>query len=80
MRPSILLRTRPASFLQSGTTMKGLNVFAGKQDPVALKDEEYPEWLWGLLDKPAEEEKLSREYLRKASKKKIKENAMRKSF
>ncbi len=60
--------------------MKGLNVFAGKQDPVALKDEEYPDWLWGLLDKPAEENKFSREYLRKASKRKIKENALKKSF
>ncbi len=80
MRFQILLRQRPASFLQSGTAMKGLNVFAGKQDPVALKDEEYPDWLWTLLDKPEEENKLSREYLRKASKQKIKENARTKAF
>lgn len=30
--------------------MKGLNYFKGKEDPVALPDEEYPEWLWRCLD------------------------------
>jgi large subunit ribosomal protein L54 len=30
--------------------MKGLNYFKGKDDPVALKEEEYPEWLWRCLD------------------------------
>jgi hypothetical protein len=27
-----------------------LNYFKGKQDPVALADEEYPQWLWQCLD------------------------------
>lgn len=30
--------------------MNGLNYFKGKTDPTALKDEEYPEWLWSCLD------------------------------
>lgn len=30
--------------------MNGLNYFKGKNDPVALADEEYPEWLWSCLD------------------------------
>jgi len=30
--------------------MKGLNYFKGKEDPVALADDEYPAWLWRILD------------------------------
>lgn len=30
--------------------MTGLNYLKDGQDPVALKDEEYPEWLWECLD------------------------------
>lgn len=30
--------------------LKGLNYFKGKDDPIALADEEYPEWLWHVLD------------------------------
>lgn len=30
--------------------MKGINYMKGKDDPVALKEEEYPEWLWRCLD------------------------------
>ncbi|KAI5466365.1 mitochondrial ribosomal protein L37-domain-containing protein [Mariannaea sp. PMI_226] len=33
-----------------GTQLAGLNYTKGGQDPVALKDEEYPEWLWSCLD------------------------------
>jgi len=31
--------------------LKGLGYFKGKDPPVALEDHEYPDWLWGLLDK-----------------------------
>jgi large subunit ribosomal protein L54 len=31
--------------------LKGLNFYKDKQDPVAMADEEYPAWLWGVLDK-----------------------------
>ena len=34
----------------AGTVLNGLNYFKGKEDPVALPDEEYPEWLWSCLD------------------------------
>jgi large subunit ribosomal protein L54 len=27
-----------------------LNYLKGRDDPVALEDEEYPEWLWRCLD------------------------------
>jgi Mitochondrial ribosomal protein L37 len=30
--------------------LKGLNYLKGRDDPVALEDEEYPEWLWRCLD------------------------------
>lgn len=33
-----------------GTVLNGLNYFKGKTDPVALRDDEYPEWLWACLD------------------------------
>lgn len=33
-----------------GTVLNGLNYFKGKTDPVALRDDEYPEWLWSCLD------------------------------
>ncbi|KAI3650196.1 hypothetical protein MP228_004934 [Amoeboaphelidium protococcarum] len=44
------------SACSEGTVMTGLNIFTGQQDPVAMKDEDYPEYLWTLLDqKPIEE-------------------------
>lgn len=33
-----------------GTILQGLNYIKGKNDPVALADEAYPEWLWSCLD------------------------------
>lgn len=33
--------------------MKDLSVLKDKPDPVALPDEEYPEWLWTLTDEYA---------------------------
>lgn len=33
-----------------GTVLNGLNYLKGKTDPVALRDEEYPEWLWSCVD------------------------------
>jgi len=35
--------------------MVGLNYLKGRDDPVALKEEEYPEWLWRCLDVKKEE-------------------------
>ncbi|PMD41935.1 hypothetical protein L207DRAFT_582356 [Hyaloscypha variabilis F] len=51
------LPTKPKSSLQfpisnckAGTKLKGLNYLKNRDDPVALEDEEYPEWLWHCLD------------------------------
>jgi len=33
-----------------GTTLQGLNILKDQPDPVAKLDEEYPAWLWTLLD------------------------------
>lgn len=38
------------SICQAGTPLNGLNYIKGKTDPVALADEEYPEWLWDCLE------------------------------
>lgn len=45
--------TPPAvrSSVKAGTLLKGLGYIKGKDGPVAKEDHEYPEWLWGLLDK-----------------------------
>ncbi|PVI08198.1 hypothetical protein DM02DRAFT_501851, partial [Periconia macrospinosa] len=39
------------SSVPAGTPLKGLNFFKDKSDPVAMADEEYPDWLWTILDK-----------------------------
>ncbi|KAI0395068.1 mitochondrial ribosomal protein L37-domain-containing protein [Xylariaceae sp. FL0594] len=41
---------QPLSSCPPGTVLFGLNYFKNKQDPVALADEAYPEWLWRCLD------------------------------
>ncbi|CAK7215743.1 hypothetical protein SCUCBS95973_002581 [Sporothrix curviconia] len=43
----------PAAAISScpeGTVLLGLNYTKGKTDPVALRDEDYPEWLWKCLE------------------------------
>ncbi|KHN99876.1 ribosomal protein subunit L37 [Metarhizium album ARSEF 1941] len=40
----------PRSICPEGTVLTGLNYNKAGQDPVAKKDEEYPEWLWSCLD------------------------------
>jgi len=30
--------------------LKGINYIKGKDDPLALPEEDYPEWLWRCLD------------------------------
>lgn len=42
------------SALQAGTVMQGLGVFKDKPDPVALPEDQYPPWLWTLLDAKAD--------------------------
>ncbi|KAJ2816305.1 mitochondrial translation, partial [Coemansia erecta] len=66
-------KTHPASSAADGTVLKGLNIYKSGQDPVALKDEEYPDWLWTLLDKVPFEEKSEIEQQRLNRSKAIKE-------
>ncbi|ODV83416.1 hypothetical protein CANARDRAFT_30035 [[Candida] arabinofermentans NRRL YB-2248] len=60
------------SSCKEGTPIN-LNIFKAGKPTVALKDEEYPEWLWTLLDKEALLNKLKEEdyfkYKRKMLKK-----------
>ena len=39
------------SSIPAGTPLKGLNFLKNQQDPVAMADEEYPDWLWTVLEK-----------------------------
>ncbi|KAF1951943.1 hypothetical protein CC80DRAFT_480409 [Byssothecium circinans] len=39
------------SSVPAGTPLKGLNFLKDKSDPVAMADDEYPEWLWTILDR-----------------------------
>jgi hypothetical protein len=55
----------PVSSAPEGTVLKGINYIKGHNDPVALKEEEYPEWLWHCLDvskKTAEEDAAGDEF------------------
>lgn len=49
-RPKTKRASIPVSSCPAGTPLKGLNFFKGKDDPVALAEEEYPEWLWKCLE------------------------------
>ncbi|KAL3306370.1 ribosomal protein subunit l37 [Colletotrichum asianum] len=41
---------KPVSSCPAGTILNGLNYTKGKTDPVALPDEDYPDWLWTCLE------------------------------
>ncbi|CAO3617417.1 unnamed protein product [Mucor hiemalis] len=68
--------TRKPSSVPKGTVLKGIQYLKDKQDPVALDDAEYPEWLWDLLDEKKMKQKTSkpanRQYHRKQSREAIK--------
>ncbi|KAG7865428.1 hypothetical protein KL918_004670 [Ogataea parapolymorpha] len=69
------------SSVKEGTPLN-IQVFKAGKPAVALKDEEYPDWLWTLLDKEAQEAQLKAtdefRYMRKQAKKvhrqKLKQN------
>ncbi|RFU29191.1 hypothetical protein B7463_g7122, partial [Scytalidium lignicola] len=48
--------TTIVSSAPAGTVLKGLSYIKGRDDPVALADEEYPPWLWGCLESAKKEE------------------------
>lgn len=42
--------TFPESISPAGTVLRGINYIKGRDDPVAMKEDDYPIWLWKLLD------------------------------
>lgn len=46
------------SIAPAGTVLKGLNIRKKGTDVIALKEEEYPEWLWEVLDDRVQAKKL----------------------
>ncbi|KAI9744575.1 MAG: hypothetical protein M1818_002104 [Claussenomyces sp. TS43310] len=50
LRPKAAKNVLPVSSAPAGTSLKGLNFLKGRDDPVALPEEEYPEWLWRCLE------------------------------
>ncbi|KIW86626.1 uncharacterized protein Z519_12751 [Cladophialophora bantiana CBS 173.52] len=42
--------SRPKSSVPGGKELRGLGYTKAKPKVLALEDDEYPEWLWGLLD------------------------------
>ncbi|KAJ1733395.1 hypothetical protein H4S06_001592 [Coemansia sp. BCRC 34490] len=71
--------SRPASSAPHGTVLKGLNIYKDGKDPVALKDEEYPDWLWTIMDEVPKEGLSEREGQRLERSKTIKESNFMKS-
>ena len=69
---------RKESSVPAGTIIKGVNFYKNGSDPVAKLDEEYPDWLWELLDeevirqKELEQDKFSRKSHRRDRREKIK--------
>ncbi|EGG13246.1 60s ribosomal protein l37 mitochondrial precursor [Melampsora larici-populina 98AG31] len=43
-------QSTPISSVKAGTPLKGLGIIKGVGDPVAKPDEEYPSWLWSLIE------------------------------
>lgn len=78
---SIALRNEPKSSCVAGTVLN-LKIKKNGEEPVALEDKEYPEWLWDCLDakkldKQLKEEdymKWKRKQVNKVNTKKIKNN------
>nr|CAG8435851.1 11899_t:CDS:2 [Entrophospora candida]CAG8437944.1 12138_t:CDS:2 [Entrophospora candida] len=62
----------------AGMIIKGLNFYKDGSDPITKLDNEYPDWLWELLDeeiveqKNLEDNKFSRKSHRKERREKIK--------
>ncbi|TGO56155.1 hypothetical protein BOTNAR_0229g00210 [Botryotinia narcissicola] len=57
----------PTSSIPAGTILQGLNFLKGRDDPVALKEEEYPEWLWHCLDEKKAADGAKSKKLRRAA-------------
>ncbi|KTW28364.1 hypothetical protein T552_01624 [Pneumocystis carinii B80] len=64
------------SLAPEGTVLKGINIYKEKMDPIALKESEYPDWLWKILDdsKTFDEKIEKKKKISKDNKEKIKTN------
>ncbi|CAO3591344.1 unnamed protein product [Absidia cylindrospora] len=51
---------RKPSSVAAGTTLSGINFLKDGKDPVALEDNEYPMWLWDLLDEKKQKQKTTK--------------------
>lgn len=71
--------SKATSSAPQGTVLKGLNIYKEGKDPVALKDEEYPSWLWTLLDPAPEAELTEREQQRRQRARTVKQDNFMKS-
>ncbi|CAO3638458.1 unnamed protein product [Cunninghamella blakesleeana] len=67
---------RKPSSVTAGTPLKGINFLKEGKDPIALEDQEYPMWLWDLLDEKKQKQKTTkpsnRQYHRKNNRDAIK--------
>ncbi|ORX52419.1 hypothetical protein DM01DRAFT_1288827 [Hesseltinella vesiculosa] len=52
--------SRKASSTPAGTVLKGINFLKDGKDPVALEDDQYPMWLWDLLDEKKQKQKTTK--------------------
>lgn len=61
-----------------GSPIKNIVVHAGRPDPIALPDDQYPDWMWQLVKgedaSKSQQPIVDRKSLRKANKAKIKSN------
>ncbi|WWC59499.1 mitochondrial 54S ribosomal protein mL54 [Kwoniella dejecticola CBS 10117] len=51
--------SKVASAAPAGTKLTGLSILKDKPDPVALEDDQYPAWLWTLLDDTSKAHKVA---------------------
>ncbi|KAK9455160.1 mitochondrial ribosomal protein L37-domain-containing protein [Dipodascopsis uninucleata] len=56
------------SSVPAGTRLRGCGILNGGNDPEALADDQYPDWLWELLDDEAQQRRLEADPERKARK------------
>ncbi|KAI9656952.1 MAG: hypothetical protein M1831_004500 [Alyxoria varia] len=62
------------SSVPAGMRLKGLNYFKGKEDPVAMEDHEYPDWLWTCLESRRVDDEMNADDATQKSTKKSKKS------
>ncbi|GMG22917.1 unnamed protein product [Ambrosiozyma monospora] len=72
---STTTRLLAESSCKEGTEIK-LNIYKAGKPILAKKDEEYPEWLWTLMDKDLQLEQLKNENYFKYQRKLIKQKSV----